>query len=61
MENSKTFYKIFMFSDDIQQLFKFKYEYYVNNLPYESQFLLRIVPTQDTRMCIHILLWLSFN
>ncbi len=50
-----------IFSDGLQQLFKFKYEYYVNNLPYKSQFLLRIVPTQDTRMCIHILLWPSFN
>ncbi len=34
--------------DDLQQLFKFKYKYYANNLPYKSQFLLRIVPTQDT-------------
>ncbi len=33
-----------------------KYEYYVNNLPYESQFLLRIVHTHDISMCIHILL-----
>ncbi len=32
-----------------------KYEYYVNNWPNESQFLLGIVQTQDIRMCIHIL------
>ncbi len=44
-----------MLQDDLQQLFKFKYEYYVHNLPYESQFLLRIVHTQDTRIYIHIL------
>ncbi len=50
-----------MFSDDLQRLFKFKYEYYVNNLSYKSQFLLRTVLTQGTRMCIHILLHLSFN
>ncbi len=47
MENLKALLN-FDVSDDLQQLFKFKYEYYVNNLPYESQ--------QDTRMCIHILL-----
>ncbi len=35
-----------MFLDDLQQLLKFKYEYYVNNLPNKSQFLLSIVPTQ---------------
>ncbi len=29
---------------------------YENNLPYKSQFLLRIVHTQDIKMCIHILL-----
>ncbi len=33
-----------------------KYEYYANNLPYKSQFLLKIAHTQDIRMCIHILL-----
>ncbi len=43
-----------MFLDNLRQLFKFKYEYYINNLPYESQFPLRIVPTQDTKMYIHI-------
>ncbi len=43
-----------MFYDDLQQLFKFKYEYYANNLPNESQFLL--VHTHDTRMYTHILL-----
>ncbi len=48
-----------MFLNDLQQLFKF--EYYVNNLSYRSQFLRRIVLTQDTRMCIHILSQLSFN
>ncbi len=45
-----------MLSDDLEQLFKFKYEYYVTNLPYESQFQLRIAPTQVKRVCIHILL-----
>ncbi len=38
------------------ELFKFKFEYYVNNIPHESQFLLRIVHAQDIKMCIHILL-----
>ncbi len=33
-----------------------KYEYYVNNLPFDIQFPLRIVQTQDRRMYIHILL-----
>ncbi len=42
MENSKALLN-FDIQDYLQQLFKFKYEYYVNNLAYESQFLLNIV------------------
>ncbi len=34
-ENSKALLNVDIFND-LQQLFKFKYEYYVNNLLYES-------------------------
>ncbi len=30
--------------------------FHLSIIPYKSQFLLRIIPTPDTRMCIYILL-----